>query len=537
MNFSTHNPDVLDCIANLSNDEVFTPPQLAESMLDHLATSWSAENNGEIIWQNPNVTFLDPATKSGVFLREITRRLIDGLQDEIPDLQARVNHILTKQVFGIAITELTGLLARRSVYCSKQANNKHSVCTNFENKQGHIWFKRTEHTWVGGKPEHRVHPTTGENITLYINRRCSYCGTGETDYSRDETFESHAYAFIHTDDIQQRLDEIFGAKVQFDVVIGNPPYQLKSNGGTRDVPIYHHFVRQAKNLKPKKIIMIIQSRWMSAGLGLKDFRDEMLTDSRISDLVDFPNSNDVFPGVDIKGGVCYFLWNSDHNGKCNYSQVRKDSIIPPYKRELNEHDVLVRGKIELDILRKVLSHNEESVQNILSVDKQFGWTSNFSGLSITMNEDSIPVYCIQNNQRQVKFIPINKVTKSKELIDRWKLLVPKAASDGGKKIPDIVLGKPIIASSGTACTQSYLFFMFDSKEEAEFFETYYKSRFFRFLVSLRKTTQDATRSTYKWVPMQSLDVHWKDEMLYHKYGLTDEEIAYIEAVIRPMTEV
>ena len=218
-----HNPDVLTCIANLSNDEVFTPPEIASAMIDMVAEAWAKDHDGENLWANPNVTFLDPFTKTGVFLREITRRLVEGLEAQIPDLQERVNHVLTKQVFGIAITELTALMARRSLYCSKRANSEHSICTAFDTPDGNIWFERTEHTWTDGTRESRVDPLSGDEIFIYTNRKCSYCGASESDYGRGEDLETHAYVFIHTDDIKQRVNEIFGADMHFDIVIGNPP--------------------------------------------------------------------------------------------------------------------------------------------------------------------------------------------------------------------------------------------------------------------------------------------------------------------------
>lgn len=144
------NPDVLTCIANLSNDEVFTPPELANTMLDSIADAWAAQSDGASIWSNSKVRFLDPFTKSGVFLREITSRLTAGLSDEIVDLHERVDHILTRQVFGIGTTHLTSLLARRSVYCSKRANGSHSIAKSLTTAAGNIWFEPMEHTWIGG---------------------------------------------------------------------------------------------------------------------------------------------------------------------------------------------------------------------------------------------------------------------------------------------------------------------------------------------------------------------------------------------------
>lgn len=296
------NPDVLTCIANLSNDEVFTPPEFANRMLDTLTEAWAKGNGGANIWADSAVRFLDPFTKSGVFLREITTRLIAGLESEIPDLQERVDHVLTKQVFGIGITTLTTLLARRSLYCSKNANGEHSVAKGFASEAGNIWFKRTEHSWDGAK--------------------CAFCGAPRAIFDRGEGLENHAYAFIHTRDIRARIAELFGADMQFDVIIGNPPYQLGSDGGTRDVPIYQHFIAQAKALQPRFLSMVIPARWMASGLGLNDFRREMLEDTRIRELVDFPAASEVFPGVEIKAGVCYFLWDSDHDGPCSVTTHR-----------------------------------------------------------------------------------------------------------------------------------------------------------------------------------------------------------------------
>src|ERR1700683_5511285 len=262
------NPDVLTCIANLSNDEVFTPPEFANRMLDTLSDAWKADHNGANLWADKTVKFLDPCTTSGVFLREITSRLNKGLADEIPNLEKRVDHILTKQVFGIGITYLTSLLARRSVYCSKDANGEHSIAQGFTNADGKIWFKRTEHAWADGK--------------------CTYCGASQKTFEHREELETHAYAFIHTDNIKTRVAELFGGNMQFDVIIGNPPYQLDDGGyGTSAAPIYHLFVEQAKKLEPRYLSLVIPARWFAGGKGLDEFRESMLADSRTRVIHDY----------------------------------------------------------------------------------------------------------------------------------------------------------------------------------------------------------------------------------------------------------
>ena len=512
------NPDVLTCIANLSNDEVFTPPELANRMLDTLAEAWAAANGGADIWTDKTVRFLDPCTKSGVFLREITIRLTKGLADDIPDLEERAIHILTKQVFGIGITHLTSLLARRSVYCSKHATGIHSIAKTFATDDGNVWFTRTEHSWKKG--------------------RCEYCGASETTYERGEALETHAYAFIHTHNIKTQVAEWFGGDMQFDVIIGNPPYQLASDGGTRDVPIYQMFVEQAKTLEPRYLAMVIPSRWMAGGLGLAEFRRTMLSDTRIRDLVDYPNAAEVFPSVGINGGACYFLWDAGHDGPCNVTSVRAGEVSGPTSRRLDEFDVLVRDGRALSVLRKVLSHNEPSVNTILARDKEFGWTSNFDGFHEKQRKGDLPLYYIRTMKRAVGYIARSEVTKSEHLIDTWKLLVPAVGSGRERERSgvDLVLGPPLVAPAPSVCTQSFLFFYVLSREEAESLLSYYKTRFFRFLVSLRKITQHATHSTYRWVPIQQWDRSWTDADLYKKYGITKDEIAFIESMIRPMGE-
>lgn len=508
------NPDVLTCIANLSNDEVFTPPEFANQMLDTLAAAWAADHEGANLWADPTVTFLDPCTKSGIFLREITTRLTKGLADKIPDLQERVDHILTKQVFGIGITQLTSMLARRSLYCSKHANGVHSIAGSFDSEGGNIWFGRVEHKWDKGK--------------------CQYCGAGQAAYDRETTLETHAYAFIHTDDVKGLLGELFGEKMQFDVVIGNPPYQLGSDGGTRDVPIYQKFVDQAKTLQPRYLTMVIPSRWMASGLGLTEFRQTMLSDRRIRELVDYPATNDVFPGVEVKAGVCYFLWDASHDGECLVTTVRGNEVLGPTSRNLGEYDVFVRDSRAVAILHKVLRHGEPAINGILARDKEFGWTSNFDGFHSRAREGDVPLHYIRKMKRGVGYISRDAITKSAHLVDNWKVLVPQAFN-GGDGLPHQILGRPLIASSPSACTQSFLFFSVASEAQARSLQSYYLTRFFRFLVSVRKITQHATHSTYAWVPMQTWDRTWTDEELYEKYGISNEEAAYIASQVRALS--
>lgn len=520
------NPDVLTCIANLSNDEVFTPPELANRMLDTLAQSWAADHAGADLWTNRSVKFLDPFTKSGVFLREITNRLVKGLAEEIPDLQDRVNHVLTKQVFGIGITRLTSLLARRSLYCSKWANGPHSVGKGFTDESGNIWFERTEHTWVNGK--------------------CSYCGASKGAMDRGANLETHAYAFIHTDNIKTRMAELFGEDMQFDVIIGNPPYQLNDGGyGTSAAPIYQLFVDQAKQLEPRYLSMIIPARWFAGGKGLDEFRESMLSDDRLRSIDDYLSASDVFPGVGLKGGVCYFLWNRDHRGECQVSTHFKDWPVSTATRPLLEDgaDVFIRFNEGLSILKKVFAQeNKDSDSVVLPADKRFdalvssrkpfALETTFKGRK-SKKEGDLLVY--QNGG--LGYVARESITAGLTYIDAWKIYIGRAAPGTGNRdtYPHRILSTPFIGEPGSICSETYLCIgPFDTKAEAENALSYLTCRLTRLLILLHKPSQDTTRKVYTFVPKQDWTRPWTDADLYAKYGITQAEIDFIEKVVRPM---
>lgn len=517
------NPDVLTCIANLSNDEVFTPPEFANLMLDTLAEAWAVANGGADIWADKAVRFLDPCTKSGVFLREIVVRLTKGLVDEIPDLETRVDHILTNQVFGIGITHLTSLLARRSLYCSKHAKGEHSIAASFASDDGNVWFERTEHAWVDGK--------------------CTYCRASRETFDRGEGFETHAYALIHTDNVMTRVAELFGGEMQFDVVIGNPPYQMTGGGGgTNDSPIYHLFVRQAMQLEPRFLSMVIPSRWMAGGRGLGEFRAEFLGDRRVRTLVDYENAKDVFPTVGIGGGICYFVWDREDPGLCECVYHRNGLANGPHLRVLDEFDVFVRDKRAVDILHKVVASGEPGFEGLVSGDTPFGLATNFSGYvpDAAPKRGQVHLYANVGTTRVQGAMARDEIHKNSNLIDVWKLFLPKTGSGRERETTgvDLVLSPPILGEPGSVCTQTYLVAgPLKSKTAAESVASYLRTRFARFLVSLRKPSQDVFRGMYRWVPVQQWDQTWTDAALYKKYGITKDEVSFIEGLIRPMGEV
>ncbi|HVL69402.1 MAG TPA: Eco57I restriction-modification methylase domain-containing protein [Vicinamibacterales bacterium] len=504
------NPDVLTCIANLSNDEVFTPPEFANRMLDTLAEAWSADKSGANIWADSSVRFLDPCTKSGVFLREITSRLTKGLAHEIPSLEDRVNHILTKQVFGIGITHLTSLLARRSVYCSKHAKGKHSIAKSFASDAGNIWFERTEHTWSDGK--------------------CEYCGASQKALDRGEGLETHAYAFIHTNDIKVRVAEIFGGNMQFDVIIGNPPYQLDDGGyGTSAAPIYQLFVEKALALDPRYAVFVTPSRWMAGGKGLDKYRERMLADKRLRNIVDYPKLYEGFPGVKIRGGISYFLWDRDHKGPCEIQTIWDGQPTgPAVARDLDAYDILVRRNEAVPIVEKVKARSEPTLERRVSSQKPFGLRTFFHGKADPSGlKDPVKLF----GSQKVSWIERKAISTNGAWINKWKVLMTRVQGTSAA-IETKFLSKPIVAGPGTACTESYLVAgRFSTKREATNYAAYLRTRFVRFLVSLRKSTQDAPKHVYAFVPDLPLDQEWTDAKLYKRYGLTKAEIAFIESQV------
>ena len=495
-----HKPDILDCISHLSSDEVFTPPRVVNEILDGLPQE---------LFQNPDTKFLDPCCKSGVFLREIAKRLIVGLKDKIPDLEKRLEHIFKNQLFGLAITELTGLLSRRSVYCSKDASSEYSIIS-FGNPDGNIKYEKTHHVWADDK--------------------CEICGAPRSEYDRGDDFETHAYSFIHTD--ERENPELFTRlkEMNFDVIIGNPPYQLNDGGnGASAKPIYNFFVEQAKRINPRYITMIIPARWYSGGKGLDSFRDEMLNDHRLRVLHDFLDASECFPGVEIKGGVCYFLWDRDNEGLCEVNTHIKGEIVSSMQRNLLEEGctTFIRYNESISILKKVLAKKEKTMDTQVSSRKPFGLATNFSDyLEDADNENGIKTYAY----KKVFYIDKNyKIEKNQDLISKWKVLAPKAIGSGDGR-EDWV--KPVLAEPNSLCTETYVILgAYDDEKTAKNLISYTQTKFFHLLLTLRKVTQDATAKVYQFIPIQDFSEEWTDDKLYKKYELTEDEINFIESMI------
>ena len=496
-----YNPDVLTCLSNLSNDEVFTPPEIANQVLDMLPQE---------LFRNPDTTFIDPACKSGVFLREIAKRLLVGLEQQIPDLQERIDHIFHKQLYGIAITELTSLLSRRSIYCSKYPNSDYSV-SRFDDADGNIRYKRIQHTWQNGK--------------------CIFCSASADQYERGEELETHAYELIH----MVKPKEIFG--MHFDVVISNPPYQLSDGGNNASAnPIYHKFIESAKKLKPRYISMIIPSRWYCGGRGLEDFREMMLSEGHLKELHDYKKSSDCFPGIRNGGGICYFLWDSTYNSnEARVAEHDNTGIVRETVRPLNEFgDIFIRDTLACEIIRKVRSKQERSLSEIVFRQKPFGFRTNF----IDFDKDGdIKIY-----NKKVKcgydYIWKSRVTVNADLIGKWKLVTSRSTSvpeeDNGQVLR---LSQTFLVEPNAVVTESYVMIdVFDTKEEAENCYAYLKTKFFRFLCQPTIVSPDVSKRTFVFVPLLDFGKTWTDEELYERYGLSQNEINLIETTIRSAEE-
>ncbi len=517
MKTDAYNPDVLNCLANLSNDEVFTPPSLANQVLDLLPQE---------LFSSPTTTFLDPVSKSGVFLREIVKRLDRGLEAQMPDRRQRIDHILRKQVFGIAITELTAHLSRRSVYCSKNANSDYSV-TRFDTEGGNILYRPLRHTWVSGK--------------------CRYCGASQEVYDRGDQAEQYAYQFIHTD----KPHTLFN-NMKFDVIIGNPPYQLGDGGnGASALPIYHMFILQARKLSPRYMTFIVPSRWLNGGRGLDEFRKTMLEEGKIHILHDYMDSKDCFSGVEIKGGVCFFLWKKEHEGNCDVFYHNQGNVTHSTRPLLEKgSEIYIRSEEQVRIFHKVAGKKEPSLVTWLNAGRYFGfhtkieWKDDKSGLIQSADgKDFYPItkYPMGKNQTKVYihggecWIAFNNVPRNSERINSYKVLIPRSGNPG---FGNTIIGKPKVSESNSCSSNTYMVAIPPihnmSELEAINLCSYIRTKFVRLLVATKTSTQSTPPDAFQFVPLQDFSHPWTDEMLYKKYGLSDEEIAFIESMIRPM---
>ena len=490
--------DVLETIADLSTNEVATPPAFAAEVLNSLP---------QHVWSNANLKWLDPCVKSGSFLREIAARLMVGLSDQFPNEQKRREHIFKEMLFGLPITELTSLIGRRTLYYSKDASNRSLSVVQFEKAEGNLPFINSQHSFNK-------------------SGACTKCRANQREYGLSrEGLDNFAYPFIHE-------SEIFG--MHFDVIVGNPPYQLGDGSGgkgTSAKPIYQHFVTQAFQMKPRYIAMIIPSRWFTTGKGLDDFRRQMLESKSFTKLVDYPDAKEVFSGPQIKAGVCYFVWDSEYDGPCEIQRSTGGTLGSPVKRHLNAYgDKFVRFNEAAPILEKVLDKETDFLGNHVYSRNPFGLATNMNDSKVDSVRTTLQVHSVNG----LIHIDRDKVQKNRELIDKWKTLVPKAGP-GNDGYPHKILGEPFVAAPGEVCTESYLVVSaHESEEQAQNQVDYLRTRFARFMIALVKTTQNLTKAGFEFAPNLDWSKKWSDSDLEGHFGLDTDDVDFISTIVKEM---
>lgn len=309
-----------------------------------------------------------------------------------------------------------------------------------------------------------------------------------------------------------------------------PPYQLSDGGyGTSAAPIYQLFVQKALGLDPRFAVFVTPSRWFAGGKGLDEYRKTMLSDHRMREIVDYPKLYEAFPGVKIRGGVSYFLWDREYDGPCTVQTIWDGKPVgESAARYLDEFDVLIRRNEAVPILKKVRAKQEPTLDGKVSTGKPFGLRTFFHGKETPLGLDD-PVRLF--GSRKVTWVNRSDVPQNDAWIDDWKVLMT-AVQGTSAAVETKFLSKPIIAGPGTACTETYLVAgRFTTEKEATRYAAYLRTRMVRFLVSLRKSTQHATRDVYSFAPDVPLDREWTDALLYQRYGLTPEEIKFIESQV------
>ena len=325
--------------------------------------------------------------------------------------------------------------------------------------------------------------------------------------------------------------------MKFDVIIGNPPYQLSDGGsGPSASPLYDKFVLAAKKLNPKYMSMIIPSRWFAGGKGLDDFRDNMLNDSHLKEMVDYVNSAECFAGVDIAGGVNYFLWDRSYVGDCKVTTVRGDKRNTSM-RKMNQFDIFVRSQESLSIIDKVRLNSKVLMDTIVQSRNPFGFDSKSRGETTESSKNNIKLV----NSTGIGYVSIDDVKKNVENVDKWKISIGKLVPSNGEVGIDASKGymamtQPRLLPPNYVITDSYLVLaFFDTELEAVNFQKYMTTKFTRFLMHETYSSMNISKSNFRFVPFLDFKEEWSDEKLYKSFNLSKDEIDFIESMIRPMT--
>ncbi len=493
--------DIFDYIPPQQTNQIYTPKAVVKMMIDIL----EEQNPG--IFKSKDNTFLDPYMKSGLFITEIVKRLYNNLERQIPDNHKRLEHILTHQVYGFAPSKILHLISSETIF-----------------------------GFMRGRPEFK-------KVMYKVDKNFVY-------FENEDTLVVENQNALH-DKIKMK----FGKNMKFTAVVGNPPYQEKGGaGGTSDASIYQHFCEMSSKISSQYVSLIIPARWFSGGREnlVGGFRKNMLNNDHIQKLTAYTNSKEVFPNVEIKGGVCYYLENKKYNGECEFT-LYKDGTIQTSKLKLNKFDIFIREPVLILIVDKVISKNKlGTVDKIISSNTPFGIPTNpkksnktpFKVYKMKSAKSSVSLHHIEENTRKIEYVNKADIKKNQSDVEKPKVFIPDGYG-AGESFPHQILGAPELAKKNSVCSQSYLYSPFDTDEEARHFMVYIKSKFLRALVSAVKITQSAPSHVYRFVPLQNFtsksDIDWSksipeiDKQLYAKYGLEKKEINFIETHVKAMT--
>jgi hypothetical protein len=369
------------------------------------------------------------------------------------------------------------------------------------------------------------------NGTIPLAIKDRYSNVNVTCVETFPYFNAHlsqlGFNVIPWDDFITMNKEVHLSK--FSVYVGNPPYQQQDGGnGSSAKPIYQLFVNKAIEDDPEHILMITPSRWMTGGKGLDKFRAQMLADTRINVIHDYHSSKELFPNVEIKGGVCYFRWDRDGSGDCQIFQHYSNGVVSEATRPLKEpgNKVFIRNNDAIQILKKVQALKEQSMFETVHPRNPFGLVSNFTNFHENEFPNSVKTYA----RHKIRYTDYAVIPKNHELIEKHKVLVPNATGSGDG-LKDVL--KPIYGEPGSCCTETYIVTgAFDTEDEARNLISYINTKFFHFMLTLKKNTHVTSRKEYMFIPVQDFTKPWTDEELFNKYGLTDDEVANLLGSVR-----